>query len=172
MLYGPGDNLNNLLIYIDGFFEDIGLKAEIDVAACRDVVTSMENEFPHKDGLEKASPFKKIAFFTASFIAERPIKTKLSEMYIGDVDISTLSNHQNVIVAINMAIKSLHGAEIKRCTGETIHLDNEIKLSSHSYCDLIDALRSATPNEHFKILSVLFEQLVYRYNPDASYPVC
>jgi len=38
----------------------------------------MRQDFPHDDGLEKASPFKKAATFACFFISEKPVLDSLN----------------------------------------------------------------------------------------------
>jgi hypothetical protein len=41
-----------------------------------------------------------------------------------------------------------------------------IKLSTHSYIDIIQALSSVTPVVSFHLVAVLLEQLIYKENPN------
>lgn len=85
-------------------------------------------------------------------------------------ELSKVDNHQNAIVAFSIARTVLHGSKIYR--GDKIcEISNPIKISSHSYGDIIEALAVATPSTHFKLVTVLLEQLVYKTNPDCQYDV-
>jgi hypothetical protein len=56
-----------------------------------------------------------------------------------------------------------------RVTESSFALTNRIRVSAHSYVDIIDALANATPITHYNMVTVLLEQLAYRANPEASY---
>jgi hypothetical protein len=126
-------------------------------------------DFPHADGLEKASPFKKAANFFVWFVASRPIVEEMPANLIGK-ELNSIPNHQNVIFAYHMAVDCLHGAKLYRKDGETIELTKKIKVSMHFFRDFVEAFSSAAPQYHFKIVSLLFEQLAYKDNRTASYP--
>lgn len=76
---------------------------------------------------------------------------------------------QNIVLALRIAMESLHGATLQRTDGKTFELDRRLDLSKHSYVDLVDALTDATP-DHFKFVAVLLEQLAYKTNPRCQYP--
>lgn len=164
-------DLRNLLSFIDSFCHDIGFETfQIDENKLVSVLHLIREDFPHKDGLENANPFKKIAYFVVNFITERPMKTSFKdEFIINGTQINTINNHQNAIIAYAIAVESLVNAEIFRSTGEIVKLENRIMVSKHSYVDIIDAISESTPVDHFKSIAVLFEQLAYRANPTASY---
>ena len=71
--------------------------------------------------------------------------------------------------ALMLAIKSLHGATLGDGASQKV-LTNPIELSQHSLVDIIDALSHATPQNHFKLVSVLLEQIAYKTNPTCQYP--
>lgn len=164
-------DLRNLLGFIDNFCAHIGFKTfQIDENKLVSVLHLIRENFPHKDGMENANPFKKIAYFTVNFIAERPMKTPFNDNFIiNETQINKINNHQNAIIAYAVAVESLVNSEIFISSGDSIKLTNKIIVSKHSYVDIINALSEATPVEHFKSIAVLFEQLVYRANPEASY---
>ena len=160
----------NLLAYINDFTKGLGeTQVQVDIAVCRSIILGMRQDFPHVDGLESASAFKKVANFAVFFIGDRPIQSPFSTDNIGKL--AKISNHQNVIVALHLAIDSLHGAVINTKDGKSMELKNRIQLSKHSYCDIVDALHAATPATHFKMLAVLFEQMAYKVNESCQYPV-
>lgn len=164
----------NLFMYCDKFLEDSGiLKYDVDEAKFISVLQVMRENFPHIDGLDKSNPFKKVATFVVNFIAERPFSEPFPDSFIIDgKQLNTIKNHQNAFMAYNIAVDSLVNAKIYQHGSETpLILENEIKISKHSLVDIIEALSTATPSTHFQIVSVLFEQLSYRANPDASYPL-
>jgi hypothetical protein len=159
----------HLLTYINEFTKSLGEESVmLDTGICESILRGMRLDFPHVDGLDEASAFKKIANFVTFFIANRPIPGPFSESSIGK-DLAKISNHQNVIVAFQLAIDSLHGAVIHSNNGEDIKLENRIKLSPHSYIDIVDALHDATNHTHYKMATVLLEQLAYKSNPGCQY---
>ena len=160
----------NLLAHIDGFVQGLGLtSADIDDGKIIGVVRGMGFEFPAIGGQAAASPFKSAANFFCYFIAERPILSPFTSTAL-DNNILNIPNHQNVMVAYDVAVTCLHNATIHRADGDVV-LKNRIMLSQHSHTDLIHACRDVSPNTHFHIMSVFFEQLAYKFNPDASYPL-
>lgn len=164
-------DLLSLLKYINNFTKGIGEDGvEINVDKCRSLLVMMRQDFPHRDGLEKASVFKKVAYFMCYFISEAPILRPFSSNNIGD-EMSGMRNHQNAIIAMQLAIDSLHGALVGENTDTQNELTNRIQLSTHSYRDIIDAIKTPTHNTHFNMLCVLLEQLAYKTNPDCQYPI-
>jgi len=173
---GEGDesaslNLFSIAVYLDGFTEGLGLKSQaINTAALQSVVGALSGaDFPHVDGCENASPFKKVAYFFVNFVAAKPVTEAFSSSVFGPI-ISGIENHQNVVLAYLMAVDSLHHAQIYRKNGQIISLDNKILVSRHFFYDFVEAFAAAVPYQHFKIASLLFEQLAYKANPVASYP--
>ncbi len=175
LLYGDaqgGSSLVNLLSYIDAYTMNLGiLDVEINLNICEQILHYTDKDFPtqpYKHGVVNASPFKRISYFGCFFISEKTIPKPFPQEIIGK-DLSQIPNHQNSIVLYALAVDSLHGATLHRLDGQTKELTNRIEISAHSYCDIIDAISGATNLTHFKMISVLFEQLAYRANPDASY---
>ncbi len=163
-------NLYSIAVYVDSFAKQLGLKElQIDPQALTSVAAALlRPDFPHTDGIEKASPFKKAANFFVWFVAQKPILDELPVSLIGE-ELNGIPNHQNVIFAYHMAVDCLHGAKIHRKTGEIIELATKIKVSMHFFRDFVEAFSSAVPAYHFKIVSLLFEQLAYKGNKAASY---
>lgn len=174
MLYPDGGdvaaNLCSIAIYVDSFAKRLGLKElDVDPQALTSVAAALVRpDFPHVEGLEKASPFKKAANFFVWFVAERPVITELPVSLIGK-ELSGITNHQNVIVAYHMAVDCLHGARLHLKDGDTKILENRIRVSMHFFQDFVEAFSAAVPAHHFKIVSLLFEQLAYKANPGISY---
>jgi len=167
----PELDLVSLLTYIDVFTADLGEKyVEVDADKCLALLRLMRQDFPHKDGLEEANVFKKIAYFICHFIGDRPILSAFSEDNIGE-ELADMINHQNAIVAFQLAIDSLQGAVVKSNTDKPVEIVNRIELSAHSYRDIIDAIKSSSHVTHYKLLAVFLEQLSYKTNPDCQYPV-
>ncbi len=160
-------DLHNIAVYIDSFCAAIGMpNVEIDTRALWGVLTSLAQDFPYRQGVEKASPFKKAAAFTTDFIAAKPILTPFPQEHFGDV-----AGCQNAIIAYELSVDALHGAEINcQIRGRTIKLTERIKVSRHYWMDLISALSACTRVHHYDLLTLVYESLAYRWNPDASYP--
>lgn len=170
----PGDvhqNEANIAVYVDSFAEGLGLsELQVDPQSLRAVASALSGEdFPHVDGVSKASPFKKAANFFVWFVACRPIIDTLPKNIIGE-DLAAISNHQNVIAGYRMAVDCLHNAEFQRQDGKNVVLSNRIRVSRHFFRDFVEAFNAAVPEHHFKVVSLLFEQLAYKANPDAPYP--
>lgn len=166
----PNTDIIILLLHINDFTKGLGIQeVTIDPDVCMGVLQGMRQDFPHKEGRDKASAFKQVANFVTFFVAAKPILNPFPESVIGD-KLAAISNHQNAMVALQVAIDSLHGAVIKK-DSEIRRLDKRIQLSRHSYTDIVDALSDATPVTHFKLVTVLLEQLAYKSNPDCQYRV-
>lgn len=114
--------------------------------------------------MDKSSPFKKVAAFTATFAADKPIYSPLPQAHFGP-----LATHQNAILAVTLSFDALEGAVIKCATRGDIVLKNRISVSKHFWKDMIAAVSCAAPVHHFECLSLIYEALAYQANPDASY---
>jgi hypothetical protein len=173
ILYHGGDlsaNLASIAVYIDSFAKSLGVtELNVDPAAFHSVAAALTRpDFPHKDGVEKASPFKKAANFFVWFVAARPILDELPDSLITP-ELKSIQNHQNVIFAYHMAVDCLHNAELHK-NGEVVILKNKIRVSVHFFHDFVETYSAATPQNDFKPVSLLFEQMAYKANPDAPYP--
>ena len=158
-----------LLTYINDLTKALKIHdVAVDTNVLRSLLLGIRQDFPHSEGIEKASAFKKIANFVTFFVADGPIIDPFPESVIGP-ELSKIANHQNAMVGLQIAIDNLHGATIHTNAGNTLRLENRIKLSKHSYIDIVDALSAATHVTHFKMVTVLFEQLAYKSNPDCQY---
>lgn len=158
----------HILQFCNDFVAGLGMeRVDVDTAAITGILKGLRVDF-HNGGAEKASAFKKAANFVTFFVAQKPIKTDLQNLC---EELSKIRNYSNAVLAFEIAREALHGATIERNDGTTFTLVNRIEVSDHSYVDIIDALSDATPNVHFKMVTVLLEQLAYRANPDASYPI-
>jgi len=163
------DDYKLTLSTIDGFAEGLGIRLGVDDIKISSIIRLMWQEFPARGGLTQASTFKKAACFFCYFIAERPVQTTFSESQFGDL--VAIPNHQNVMIAYNIVSNMLDGATIVSDDGSVKYLDKPLRLSKHSYCDLVFACRNLVPHSDFHTVALLFEQISYRNNPDASYPV-
>jgi len=166
---GIADDNVSVLTFINNFFDGLGVQSvNVDIDKVDSILRSMRLDFPHKDGLENASPFKKAANFICYFVAEKPVITTIPSEILGQEFLEIKKEPTNAIVALEVAIEALHGAEIYREDGQCT-LSKKIKLSNHSYIDIADALCNITPNTHFRLVSVLLEQMAYKSNPDCQY---
>lgn len=165
----PELDLISLLRYINNFTDNLGEKeVELDVDKCMAILRLIRQDFPHKDGLSEANVFKKVAYFMCYFIGERPVLSTFSAENVG-AELAGMINHQNAMIALQIAIDSLHGAVVRANSETPNELKNRIQLSAHSYRDIVDAIKTSSPVSDFKLLCVLLEQLVYKTNPDCQY---
>ncbi len=121
-------------------------------------------------GSYEPSPFKKCAAFAVAFMGDN------YPMYGGfkshpKIDLlKTQNHHVGAVLLYDYTRFCLDGAELDK-GGELVRLKNPIKVSEHTYYDIIHAL--CMINKHgmacFSLLSLLLEQLAYAENPDASY---
>lgn len=157
----------NILRYINEFTKNVGIAdAQVDSEALLQVCVSMRQEFPHIDGLEKASTFKKVANFVAWFVYLAPIKSTLPSGCVRGIDSSI---NPNSVVAFDIALHCLQNSTICANDGDK-EVANPLYVSDHSYADIIDALsRDVQPKTHYHLLAVLFEQITYKSNPHCEY---
>ncbi len=166
----PRCHAAHLALYLQGWAEGLNIpRIDIDLAALERVCQELAHPaFPHIDGLEGASPFKKVAHFFVWFVHHKPVIGPLPQDLIG-IELSRLQNHQNVFFAYNFATACLQNATLQKADGE-VKLVNRIRISHHTLCDLTDAFGVVVPHEHFKPICLLFEQMAYKANPKAPYP--
>lgn len=172
ILYNTDDLLDAVIVleFIDAYTYELGVRpAFVDGNIVMSVVNECKRDFPHKDGLDKASAFKQAAHFVCYFISKKPILDPFPVGIIGE-QLAEIPNHQNAIVAFAIAETALNNSMIRRKDGD-IQIKNPIRYSRHSYIDIIEALSEITPSPHFKLTTVLFEQLVYKSNPGCQYPI-
>lgn len=154
----------NLCEYIDEFAHEIGMhEIGISVPAMNELFRALAN-FPYPPGSSNASPFKKVAAFTMHFADLKPIQTPFPVEVFGD-----FARRQNALVAYHLSIDSLDGAELERDDGKVV-LTERIRVSAHQWQDIILAIDDCPVHKQsFKLLSLLYESLAYRWNKDASY---
>lgn len=147
-----------------GFDDGLAVDSNALWGAC----TGMREKFPHVDGLEGSSAFKKVANFVVYFVAEKPIKADRVQVKVGD---EVLKLDLNAVIALEIAVFCLNNSEIAGANGSQ-RVDNGLYLSDHSYFDIIWTLSSGiTPQSHYHLLALYFEQLTYKCNPDLEYKV-
>lgn len=172
LLYNNDDlqDVIHILEFMDSYTHSIGaLEVEIDLNTIDRIVKSCKQDFPYKDGIVGASAFKQVANFVCHFVAERPIVKPFSAAIVGN-DISKIDNHQNAMLALALAEESLNNSDILRKDARKT-IATPIQYSRHSYVDMIEAFSNLSPSVHFKLVSVFFEQLVYKSNPDCQYKI-
>lgn len=166
----PIQDVIHALGFIDSFTSSMKIiDVSIDPNIVERVVKSCRIDFPHTGGVEQASVFKQVANFVCHFVAERPLADPFPSQIIG-AELSAIENHQNAMLAFALGCEALNGSKIQRIDGE-FNITNPISISKHSYIDIIDALSMITASTHFKLVTVLFEQLVYKSNPDCQYNI-
>ena len=162
-----------VLTFIAQFYDGVGQRSiDVDADQLFSLLRGMYADFPYPGGEDGASAFKKVANFVVYFTAGNPVRTALPPEILGDLPTSvTPIARSNAVLALLIAIASLHGATIKWESGAEHTLVKKIELSRHSFVDIADALTNATPVTSFKLVAVLFEQMAYKTNPDCQYPV-
>lgn len=162
----PLQDTINVLKFINEFTKGFGTgPAVLDTVIIEEVIQNIRTDFPHEGGIEKASAFKQIAFFMCHFIEARPIIEPFPVEIVQRL--ARVDNHQNAIIAFGIAEEALHCSKIERKDG-ALDIKIRIAYSKHSYVDIIEALSSIT-REHYQLVSVLLEQLVYKTNPQCQY---
>ncbi|MEJ1408926.1 MAG: hypothetical protein RPU60_01705 [Candidatus Sedimenticola sp. (ex Thyasira tokunagai)] len=160
----PRDDLIAVLDFINSFAESIGHKpVRVDTNKCWSAIKGARDKFPYVNGLDEASAFKKAANFVAWFVGESPIERPF--------ETTNLSNYNpNAVIAFDIAIYMLEQSSIHGTDGATRTISSPITVSDHSYYDILGALsQGITPQSHFELLAVFFEQLTYKTNPDCQY---
>lgn len=161
------------LVFINEFTKKIGAHKSVivDPGIVSTLIKLAVADKHYINGAAEASVFRKLASFVAYFVALTPIRNGFPTSSIGGT-LADISNHQNAIIAFEIARDSLHGARIYRDDRECV-LENRIQVSDHTYIDIIEAFTGVTPSCGLRLVAVLLEQLAYRYNPDCAYPaVC
>jgi len=142
---------------------------DIDADGLYSAIQQMHIDFPYPGGADGASPFKKVATFVCYFMASRPVNTTIPEEILGNMSLNNPVTFTNAMVVLVIAIECLKGATVTWSNGEQKRLENRIELSKHSFIDIADAITTVTPSASFKLVSVLFEQMAYKNNPDCQY---
>lgn len=169
MIYteSPITDWNNIVQHIDCFTTNVGQTGVlVDSEVLRYLCTKMRENFPHTDGIDKASTFKKAASFMAHFLEMKPIKSEPTTRIPG------LSSYDlNAVVALDIAIICIEKSSILQKDGAPLIISNPIYISDHSYVDMIEALSSEyiIHKTHFHLLHVLLEQITYKTNSHCEY---
>lgn len=160
-------DFRNLLDFINAYSKQPG-HYPVDTDQLWSVCTGMRADFPHLDGMEKSSAFKKVSNFLVYFMAEKPIKETTITLGSNGEQVVVDSN---AVIGLHIAIVCLNNSTIIGKDGSSKPLKNRIYISDHSYCDMIQIIsKGLTPQIHFHLICVYLEQLVYKCNPDLEYP--
>lgn len=154
MIYNENVHMDvrNILDYINKFTKNIGIEqVHVHSGKVFSACMGMRRNFPHIEGIQKASTFKKVANFVAWFIQCSPIVTEFPPNSIKGL---SGSFNVNAVVAFDIALFCLENSKINSCDGEkTVH--NVLYVSDHSYADIIDALSQdcVTAESHYHLLA-------------------
>jgi hypothetical protein len=155
---------HDLLEAIDGYAETIGLlSVEVDEIAIEKVIQSC-SAMPWPNGFEQSSAFKKVGVIATSFAYYSPIVTPFPKEKFG-----VLADHQNAIFAYEISKRVLWMATVSCPYRGKIILEKKIFTSQHFWREFVSTLSGCNPMNHFACISLLFEALVYRSNPEACY---
>ena len=161
-----------VLAFIAEYFASFGItRVEIDADALYVAVREMHRQFPYPGGEDGASPFKKAANFICYFVASNPVATPLPPDVLRHAPADRIEGRTNAVIALLIAIESLHLATLTWEDGSTHTLTERIELSRHSFVDIVDALTAVSPVASFKLVSVLLEQMAYKSNSTCQYPI-
>lgn len=156
-------DLKAVLAYINEFMTEYGVMDVTVKEGTVRAITTLMREVPHNDGTEAASVFKKMSNFLCYFVGEQPISSVFDDAKLNRYD-------PNALVGVCFVMDCLVGSSIELTDGTMVRISNKISLSEHSFFDIVDALKGASPQNHFRLISVFLEQLVYKTNPDCQYP--
>ena len=134
--------------------------------------------FPYRqNNYEKASPFKKIAYFFISLHEKNPFHRPTASFKTSEGFCCNYERAVATYVGFKFAQFFLHGVTLTRKNADPVTLTNPIVISSHFYQDWAFYSREGllyskqnVKNSHFGYVALLFEMLTYKVNPDAMYP--
>lgn len=171
MLYTKNifDENIKLSYFIGDFTETLGVDKKdifMDIKSLVKILFEMR-KIPHNGGIDNASIFKKAANFIVCFMEEKPIYTNLPKSIV-----SKLSKYDvNAIIAFHVATFYLRDAEIYIDGGENVFISKPVRISDHSYYDILEALSKGniTQECYYGFISLLLEQLTYKTNKQCEY---
>lgn len=163
------DDLANLHRFIERFYERYDLKSEVGFLNLFPVEYHSETLLRTHVRIPSPSVFKRVAAFTLGFMQESPLKVEFGPTRFG-AKIGHMRNHQNAIIAFGYARRCLVNATYV-CREKTVTLVSPIRISVHSYTDLIQFLitvprQTMASAPTFHGLALLFEQLAYSANDE------
>jgi hypothetical protein len=170
------EDITFLKQHCENLYEDFGCtKVEVGSHRLWRVLANIQPILSRNAATPNPSLFKRSAAFTIAFMEYPP----LDYPFIGGglpKTITSISNHHNAIAAFEFCRRALITGEIlKRVPGKKKEFKSEIlsrpiKVSQHFYWDTIHAISTINSDTCFHTLSLLYESLTYKDNPDASYP--
>lgn len=161
----------NILEFLDSFSKAAKVEnLAVDLGRLDVVCLRMRDDFPCSYGIDNASIFKKAATFVTCFIESSPLDRDAFKN--GELLDDVKSKNANAVVALSIAFKFMSLAKVTRSDDAIFYINKGIKLSWHSYCDMLDMLsHGVNLNTHFMSLSLLFEQIVYKTHKEIQYNV-
>jgi hypothetical protein len=169
------EDITSLKYHCENLYEDFGCgKVEVGSHRLWRVLANIQPILSRKAATPNPSLFKRSAAFTIAFMLCPPLDIPFLNGQLPP-KITGISNHHNAIAAFEFCRRSLINGEIhkripKSSKFQVETLINPIKLSKHFYWDTIHAISIIDSDGCFHLLSLLYESLTYKDNPDASYP--
>src|ERR1700722_16845244 len=163
------EDIRVLKNHCEAIYHDFGIKnVEVDRSILWAVLATFPQILVRNAATPNPSLFKRASAITISFMIKSPMavpfKTGTIPAHIRDI-----ANHQNAIGVFEYCRKALFGAVIYKTEKKADKLEHPIDLSLHSYCDVIHAIAQIKNDEPFHLLSLIYEMMTYRWNPNASY---
>jgi hypothetical protein len=153
----------SILLFIEQFANSSGLKQiQVDANALRETLAVSTNHPP------ELSLFKRVATFICAFSYFRPVQTPFPENVFGKM-ITQIPNHQNAILAFEIAKNALWGASLRSADGRNKIINNQISMSAHMYADTITFLSNLDPSKDVFGVALLLESLCYQSNSELAY---
>lgn len=169
------EDITFLKKHCQDLYEDFGC-GKVEVASHRlwRVLSNIQPILSRNAATPNPSLFKRSAAFTISFMEFPPLDIPFINGTLPK-NITGISNHHNAIAAFEFCRRALLNGEIlKRVPSkkefQSEILKNPIKVSQHFYWDTIHAISTIDCDTNFHVLSLLYEALAYKDNPNASYP--
>lgn len=133
-----------------------------------------ESEFPHIDGLDASSAFKKASHLITYIIEMQPIT---GVIFKDEIDNHYSFTHvlndfnPNAVFALHLGISLINNHEMDKGNGEKVQPSDVIAVTEHSYYDILGALSesSISPSMHYSLIALLLEQMFYKTNPKLQY---
>jgi hypothetical protein len=166
----PEDDVQNIVHFLKALYKELYFgEIQIDEGKIRQVVYAINLPTSYSNGAIPASIFRKISSLVCNFVEISPISNSpVLNNYWGNF--AKIPNFVNAHAAFKLAEFSLGKATIARADGTFVSIDENLDYSSHSYVDIVEALSTVKAAEHFKLMTVFLEQLVYKTNK-LAYPM-
>jgi hypothetical protein len=169
------EDITFLKHHCENLYEDFGCgKVEVGSHRLWRVLANIQPILSRNAATPNPSLFKRSSAFTIAFMQYPPLDIPFMNGGLPP-NIKSISNHHNAIAAFEFCRRALFGGEIyKRVKGkkelQPEKLEKFIKVSQHFYWDSIHAISTIDCDANFHILSLFYESLTYKDNPNASYP--